>query len=85
MRGGLYSKYLPQRNIIFMRRLQNKPVKRDPNYRHNYDEDTYIKAMKKFQMEARGLVPGTQEYNAIRNKIYSELRQEKGQADKKAA
>ena len=85
MRGSLYSKYLPQRNIIFMRRLQNKPVKRDPNYRHNYDEETYIKAMKRFQMEARGLIPGTPEYNSIRNKIYSEMRIQKGKDDKESA
>ena len=36
-------------------------------------------------MEARGLVPGTQEYNAVRNKIYSELRQQKGKEDRAAA
>ncbi len=42
--------------------------------RHNYDEDTYILGMKRFQKEARGLVPGTKEYNDIRNKIYGELR-----------
>ena len=36
-------------------------------------------------MEARGLVPGTAEYSAIRNKIYSELRVQKGKDDKEAA
>jgi hypothetical protein len=60
-----------------MRRLQNKPVKKDSNIRHNYDEDTYIKGMKKFQLEARGLVPGTLEYNTVRNKIYFEMRLQK--------
>ena len=33
--------------------------------------------MKRFQKEARGLVPGTPEHTAVRNKIYSELRAEK--------
>lgn len=28
-------------------------------------------------MEARGLMPGTSEYVAVRNKIYAELRKEK--------
>jgi len=64
-----------------MRRLQNKPVKKESTFRHGYDEDTYIRAMKKFQMEARGLVPGTQEYHIIRNKIYTELRIQKGKED----
>ena len=32
--------------------------------------------MKKFQREARGLVPGTAEYTSIRNKIYSEMRRQ---------
>jgi len=35
-------------------------------------------------MEARGLVPGTHEYSAIRNKIYSELRIQKGKEDREA-
>jgi hypothetical protein len=65
-----------------MRRLQNKPVKKESTFRHNYDEDTYIKAMKRFQMEARGLVPGTPEYMSVRNKIYTELRIQKGKEDK---
>ena len=64
-----------------MRRLQNKPVKKESNFRHDYDEDTYIRAMKKFQMEARGLVPGTSEYQSVRNKIYTELRKEKGKQE----
>jgi len=73
---------VPRRGIIFMRRLQNKAVKRESNNQHNYDEDTYILAMKRFQKEARGLVPGTPEYTAIRNKIYSELRQQKAMENK---
>lgn len=60
-----------------MRRLQNKPVRKEGNNQHNYDEDTYIQAMKKFQREARGYVPGTPEYTSVRNKIYSELRNNK--------
>ena len=59
-----------------MRRLQNKSARKDSNNRHNYDEDTYLKAMKKFQREARGLVPGTHEYVMVRNKIYGELRRD---------
>lgn len=74
--------YQPSRSIIFMRRLQNKPVKKDSNIRHNYDEDTYIKAMKKFQREARGLVPGTHEYNSVRNMVYSELRDNRYKEEK---
>ncbi|TNV77646.1 hypothetical protein FGO68_gene3438 [Halteria grandinella] len=66
----------PQRSILFMRRLQNKTVRKESTNRHNYDEDTYLKAMKKFQREARGLVPGTNEYVMVRNKIYGELRRD---------
>lgn len=73
---------VPRRSIIFMRRLQNKAVKRESNNQHSYDEDTYILAMKRFQKEARGLVPGTPEYTAVRNKIYSELRQQKAMESK---
>lgn len=57
-----------------MKRLQNKPVKRESLNKHNYDEDSYIRAMKKFQKEARGLLKGSPEYDAIRAKIYGELR-----------
>lgn len=71
----------PSRSIIFMRRLQNKPVKKESNTRHNYDEDTYIKGMKKFQKEARGLVPGTPEYTMVRNKIYTEMRITQGREE----
>lgn len=59
-----------------MRRLQNKPVKKESNNTHNYDEDVYIKAMKRFQREARGFVPGSSEYTQIRNKIYGEMRRQ---------
>ena len=38
-----------------------------------YDEIDYIKAMKKFKAEARGLIPGSIEYHQIRNRIYKEL------------
>lgn len=65
----------PERNILFLRRLQNKPVKRQSNNQHQYDDEEYIKAMKKFQKEARGIVPGSKEYDEIRNTIYRELRQ----------
>lgn len=36
-------------------------------------------------MEARGLMPGTHEYNSVRNKIYSELRNQKTKEDKQDA
>lgn len=39
--------------------------------KHNYDEDTYLKAMKKFHREARGLMPGSAEYESVRNHIYA--------------
>lgn len=61
-----------------MRRLQNKQVKKDPNQKHAYDEELYILGMKKFQKEARGLMPGTSEYEHVRNKVYSELRKVRG-------
>jgi hypothetical protein len=38
------------------------------------DDATYIKAMKKFQKETRGILPTSVEYKFIRNKIYSDLR-----------
>ncbi|CDW79426.1 UNKNOWN [Stylonychia lemnae] len=57
--------------------MLNKPVKKDSDIRHNYDEDTYLKALKKFTKESRGLTPGTQEHTNIRNKIYAELREQK--------
>lgn len=57
----------PKQNLFFMRRLQNKPARRESNNQHKYDEITYIRAMKKFQKEARGIVPGSKEYDDIRN------------------
>lgn len=51
LRNRVASKRLvcyPQRNLLFMRRLLNKPVKKESNTKHVYDEVTYIKAMKKF-------------------------------------
>ncbi len=57
-----------------MRRLLNKPVKKESQNKYDYDEDSYLKAMKKFQKEARGLLPGSPEYDAIRSKVYGELR-----------
>ena len=57
-----------------MKRMLNKPIKKDSDQKHGYDEDTYLRALKKFTKEARGLTPGTQEYTEIRNKIYGELR-----------
>ena len=38
----------PKRELFFMRRLIGKPVKKESNIQHMYDEDSYIKAMKKF-------------------------------------
>lgn len=60
-----------------MKRMMNKPVKKESLQKHNYDEDTYIKAMKKFQKESRGLLKDSPEYDNIRNKIYGELRMNK--------
>jgi hypothetical protein len=34
-------------------------------------------------MEARGLVPGTSEYVAVRNKVYAELRRGKREENEK--
>ena len=34
--------------------------------------------MKKFKMESRGLLPDSHEYIDIRNRIYADLRREKG-------
>jgi hypothetical protein len=59
-------------------RLKNKPLKRQQDYTHDYSEENYIKAMKKFQIETRGMLKDSVEFTAVRNKIYSELRQEKG-------
>lgn len=42
--------------------------------KHVYDEELYIKGMKKFQKESRGLMQGTTEYENVRNKVYNELR-----------
>lgn len=60
-----------------MKRMLNKPIKKDSDTKHDYDEDTYLRGLKKFTKEARGLVPGSLEYTTIRNKIYKELREEK--------
>lgn len=62
-----------------MRRMLNKPVKRQSVNQFNYDEDMYIRAMKRFQKQARGLVPRTKEYDEVRNQVYKELRLEKSE------
>ncbi len=64
-----------------MKRMLNKPIKKQSLQKHNYDEDTYLRAMKKFQKESRGLLKGSPEYDSIRNKIYGELRQQKAQSE----
>lgn len=38
----------PCRQIFFGRRLLNKPLKKQSNFEHNYDHETYLLAMKKF-------------------------------------
>jgi hypothetical protein len=53
--------------------LQNKVFKATPNETTNYDVDTYLKAMKRFQKETRGIVRDSSEYTEIRNNIYREL------------
>ena len=69
---------LPQRDIFFFRRLLNKQIKpRSDKVEKQYDQRQYISAMKKFQKESKGMLPDSPEWNAVRNRIYSELRQQK--------
>ena len=42
-----------------------------------YDQEVYLAAVKKFQKESKGLMPNSPEWNAVRNRIYSELRDQK--------
>ena len=42
-----------------------------------YDQRQYIAAMKKFQKQSKGMLPDSPEWNAVRNQIYAELRQQK--------
>ena len=66
-----------RRGIFFMRRLQNKPLKRQSNTEINFDEAVYLQAMKRFQIETRGMLPDSAPYMAVRNKIYAEMRTHK--------
>ena len=71
----------PRRDIFFFRRLLNKQIKpRSDIVEKQYDQRQYISAMKKFQKESKGMLPDSPEWNEVRNRIYSELRQKKYQA-----
>lgn len=72
------------RQMFMMGRLLNKSVKRQSDYEHSYDEADYLKALKKFQVESRGMLKDSQEYTRIRNKIYAELRVQKSQIEAEA-
>ena len=55
--------YTPSRNIFFGKRLLNKPMKRQSNeWTNTIDDETYVKAMKKFQKDTRGILPTSVEY-----------------------
>ena len=65
------------RSFLFGTRLLNKPLKRQSNFDHGYDPNSYLLAMKGFMKETRGVRQGSAEYESIRNKVYSKLREEK--------
>ena len=67
-----------------MRRLANKPTKKQSNFVNAFDETVYFQAMKKFQKETRGLLPDSNEAKNIRNKIYTEMRDKKHQQEQAA-
>lgn len=67
-----------------MRRLQNKPLKRQSNTVTQYDEAVYVAAMKRFQIETRGMLPDSDEVKLIRNKIYEEMRLDKYMKERRA-
>lgn len=68
---------LPTRGLFFGRRLLNKPLKRQGHFKHSYDSESYLLALKKFQKMTRGVVKGSSEYDELRNQVYAELRQQK--------
>ena len=65
-----------RRNLFFFRRLLNKqPHKRNSNaIEKQYDQVTYLAAMKKFQQRTKGMLPNSPEWTRIRNETYAELR-----------
>lgn len=42
-----------------------------------YDPEDYLHAMKRFQKETRGMLPHSDEWRNVRNRIYSELGESK--------
>ena len=70
----MLSKLTHQRGIFFGRRLLNKPFKGQSHHKHDYDQGTYMVAMKQFHMETRGMLRDSAEYEKVRNRIYGEMR-----------
>lgn len=71
----------PRRGLFFFRRLLNKPVKRQGNTQLHYDDAAYVRAMKQFQKETRGMLPESDAAKAVRNRIYAQLRIDKTKAE----
>ena len=44
-----------------------------------YDAEDYLQAMKRFQAETRGMVPHSDEWRTIRNRIYKDLTTQKNE------
>ena len=70
--------------LFFGRRLLNKPLKKQSNFSHDYDQTEYLRAMKEFQLRTRGVRKGSAEFESIRNEIYSKLREDKSRAKAEA-
>lgn len=67
------------RGMFFMRRLMNKPGKKQSNDLNDFHEAAYIKSMKRYQIETRGMLPDSQQVRDIRNRLFSEMRNDKWQ------
>ena len=68
--------------LFFGRRLLNKPLKKQSNFSHDFDQAKYLVAMKEFQMKTRGVRKDSEEYDSIRNQIYAKLREDKQESQK---
>ncbi|CAI2372762.1 unnamed protein product [Moneuplotes crassus] len=67
---------LPKRNLLFMRRLQNKTFqKKGTDHSQFYESTAYLSAMREFKERTSGLLKNSLEYTAIRNDIYKKLQQ----------
>ena len=55
------------RGFFMMRRLLNKNPGKRNEYTMEYDQAAYLKAMKRFQRETRGLPPDAPESIHVRN------------------